>query len=256
VSIVKRAQSTGRSSEFFHPTDGPLNDKYLPFALRACRLVRCDGGFLFAPDANPAQYTFGLKPGERIMASGEDLMDKTLRWMSENLDGAYRARYPSGHEKAGEPCTNSGTAIIVCCYINALGKVLRKGGVSTVSEHFMEFVNQCMPDLVNESKQLPAPEGKVPEEYWLYKIYRCGFVHSFYPNATAAWHRSPSANYWLRAKPPTLNIDRLVQGFTDGVAMFRQKAVADTELRTNFKSYITAVNPPRRLRRTSQHPGV
>ena len=52
----------------------------------------------------------------------EDLFDRTLRWMGENLDGANRAVSPHGHPRAGTPCTNSGTAIIVCCYITHLGR--------------------------------------------------------------------------------------------------------------------------------------
>jgi hypothetical protein len=52
----------------------------------------------------------------------EDECERKLRWMTENLNGAYAAKHPEGHKNAGKHCTNSGTCIIVCCYINALGK--------------------------------------------------------------------------------------------------------------------------------------
>ena len=50
--------------------------------------------------------------------SGEDVMDRRLRWMRENIDGAYHATHPPGHENEGMHCTNSGTCIIVCCYMH------------------------------------------------------------------------------------------------------------------------------------------
>jgi hypothetical protein len=161
--------------------------------------------------------------------------------MSENLSGAQRAVHPPGHPNAGTHCTNSGTGIIVCCYINALGKVLRKGQPGD-SERFKTFVRECMPDFLNagSTRSLPpTPRRQVGGEYWLYEVYRCGFVHAFYPDR-AAWGRSRSARYWLKNNPPTLNIDRLVRGFNDGLVVFRRKAEDDPDLRANFKRYITA----------------
>ena len=66
--------------------------------------------------------------GGKMANRQEDLLDRTLRWMLDNLHGAYTAKYPTDHQKAGQYCVNSGTCILVCCYINALGKVLLKGG--------------------------------------------------------------------------------------------------------------------------------
>src|SRR3972149_5673120 len=113
----------------------------------------------------------------------EDLMDRTLRWMSENLSGAQRAVHPPGHKKAGTPCTNSGTGVLVCCYIDALGKVLAKGQRGT-QKRFQTFVRECMLDFLQagSTKSLPpTPSGKVGGEEWLYEIYRCGFIHGFFP---------------------------------------------------------------------------
>src|ERR1051325_10386332 len=59
----------------------------------------------------------------------EDAMDRRLRWMREKVSGAYHAKHehnPSPPEDQSGHCTNSGTCIIVCCYINGLGKVLWK----------------------------------------------------------------------------------------------------------------------------------
>lgn len=170
----------------------------------------------------------------------EDLMDKTLRWMAENLDGAQKAVYAPEHEKAGRRCTNSGTGLIACCYINALGKVLLKGQPGDPAR-FKKFVTECMQDFLQagSTKALPpTPKGGTGGEDWRYHIFRCGFVHGFYPPG-GAWGRSESGLYWLSSNPPTLNIDRLVRGFTDGVEIFRQKAVDDPDIRVNFGDYIT-----------------
>ena len=86
----------------------------------------------------------------------EDAMDRTLRWMIENINGAYTARHPEGHPHAGDHCTNSGTCIIVCSYINDLGKVLLKGGPPKRSprrdfKRFQAFLQSCMKDFLSES---------------------------------------------------------------------------------------------------------
>lgn len=173
----------------------------------------------------------------------EDLLDRTLRWMKENLDGANSAVHPKGHVSAGKPCTNSGTGIIVCCYINALGKVLKKGK-GYDNERFKFFVTECMTDFMNaaSTKALP-PHGSLGAgagEAWLYHVYRCGFVHEFYSTKNSAWTRSNSTRYWLKYNPVTLNINGLVKGFYKGVEEFKKKAAADPDLRTTFKTYITS----------------
>jgi hypothetical protein len=68
---------------------------------------------------------------------GESKMDERLRWMSENVQGAYNARHPAGHIKvsADDHCTNSGTCILVFCYMEALGKVFL-GGKTWASQTF------------------------------------------------------------------------------------------------------------------------
>src|SRR5687767_3586737 len=90
----------------------------------------------------------------------EDLMERTLRWMGENLGGAHRATHPPEHRAAGTPCTNSGTGIIVCCYIDALGKVLLRGR-GGVENRFRGFVNECMTDFMQaeSTKKLPTRPG-------------------------------------------------------------------------------------------------
>lgn len=181
----------------------------------------------------------------------EHLMDKTLRWMDENLEGAYTATYPAGHAKAGKHCVNSGTCILVCCYINALGKVLLKGGPTSWKrrdfKRFREFLRYCMSDFLTESdsKALPpTPLGnKRGGDEWLYEVFRCGFVHSFYPgpNTQYGWRRRPTLNEYLfyEGRYLALNVDELVRGFRRGVKEFRRLAKADIDLRINFKAYIT-----------------
>ena len=69
-------------------------------------------------------------------------------------------------------------------------------------------------------------------------MYRTGFVHQSFP-ANASWARSSGQKYWIKSAPPTLNIDRLVRGFMDGIDLFKQEAMKDTDLRANFVSYLT-----------------
>jgi hypothetical protein len=73
----------------------------------------------------------------------EDAMERTTRWMVENLTGAYNAVHPQGHPHAGEHCTNSATLIIVFCYMDGLGKVLLKDSASKNFEHFRKNWGQA-----------------------------------------------------------------------------------------------------------------
>lgn len=183
----------------------------------------------------------------------EDAMEQRLRWMTENLNGAYMARHPEGHPSAGDHCTNSGTCIIVCCYINALGKVLLKGGPPKRgrSRHprpdfarFHEFLRLCMSDFLNESIAMSwpqTPRGRTGGDEWLYEVFRCGFIHG-YPGANVAWGRNLHYNkYWFTHRGRlTLNIDELVKGFQRGIVEFRRLAAADADLRSHFIEYIVA----------------
>jgi hypothetical protein len=136
----------------------------------------------------------------------EDTVEKTLRWMSENLNGAYTAVHPQDHRYAGKHCTNSGTCVLVCCYINALGKVLLRGGPPRGRPRrdfarFREFLAFCMNDFLTESRTRSltnTPRGNCGGDEWLYEVYRCGFVHGFYPGADVAWGRARDyKRYWF-----------------------------------------------------------
>jgi hypothetical protein len=178
----------------------------------------------------------------------EDIAERTLRWMTENLNGAYGAQHPAGHPMAGRHCTNSGTCVLACCYINALGKVLLKGGPSSGRKdfaRFREFLRLCMADFLNESsaRSLPlTPKRKNGGDEWLYEVFRCGFVHTFYPAGNVAWGRHRMLRkYWFTNRSKlTLNIDELVRGFERGVQEFKRQMVADPDLRSRFKEYISA----------------
>lgn len=177
---------------------------------------------------------------------GEDLMDRTLRYMRQNLEGARAAR-----KQNGAYCTNSGTGVLVCCYINALGKVLDKGQHTGRTKNkdrirFNLFVKKCMTHFL-ESKstaKLPPVRAGGPTgdgTRWLYEVYRCGFVHEFFPKRAQFARRPKTSRYWLgNYNPPMLNIDHLVRGFYEGVAKFKELAKDDPDLRIHFKRYITA----------------
>ena len=182
--------------------------------------------------------------------ANEDIVERTLRWMTENLTGAYNATHPPEHPRAGTHCTNSGTCILVCCYINALGKVLLKGGPSQGTRRrdflrFHEFLQRCMSDFMAESsgRRFPStPDDKNSGDEWLYEVFRCGFVHGFLPRSSnAAWGRVRGNRYWYEWRSHiTLNIDGLVKGFLRGIEEFRSLVAADDDLRTRFKEYILA----------------
>jgi hypothetical protein len=173
---------------------------------------------------------------------GEDEMDQRLRWMKENVLGAYRAEHPQGHKHKGKVCTkrgpchctNSGTCIIVCSYMEGLGKVLKRGKGGN-GERFNEFVKQCMNDfLIQTNEQSFAKRGVA-----FYGAFRSGFAHG-YPTLDYKWGRNGAGQYWYQVNgKPTLNIDQFVAGFIDGVGRFGQIASVHTDLRTKFVEYIT-----------------
>ena len=171
-------------------------------------------------------------------------MDRTLRWMDENLQGSYKATYPPDHPKAGQHCVNSGTCILVFCYINALGKVLLKGGPALKSrrrdfQRFRKFLRRCMRDFLDESSKKALPKSG---DEWLYEVFRCGFVHNYYPGPDDGWSRRPNLKeYWFPANSRfALNVDELVRGFIRGVKEFQCVVEADPDLRTNFQKYLLA----------------
>ena len=188
------------------------------------------------------------------MTKDRDSFDKTLRHMAENLNGAYEAVHPVGHPRAGKRCTCSGTAIIACCYINGLGKVLWKGqepkqrkGSPFVRRDFLrfqKFLQVCMSDFLSQSVAMtlaPLPDGSTSGDEWLYQVYRCGFVHGL-PKTGFRWGWNRYSNkYWFKKNGQHgLNIDELVRGFHRGVATFRLEAVKDPDLRRKFMDYLMA----------------
>ena len=168
----------------------------------------------------------------------EDKMEQRLRWMSENVQGAYNARHPDGHikDERDNHCTNSGTCILVFCYMEALGKVLL-AGKSGPRRRFQEFVERCVPDLDSELKAT----GIIEPYAWFYKQFRSSLVHG-YPKPWYGWKRGGSGKYFLKdkhKKDAILNIDEFVAGFERGLEEFKKCAVADPDLRITFIPYIT-----------------
>jgi len=184
----------------------------------------------------------------------ESELERTTRYMLDNVHGAYESKYSPPHPAHGQPRVNSGTCLLICCYIGALGKALLYGGpaekregerVRRDFERFHEFVSRCMPDVEEEwaSKCFPpTPKGRLGATEWLYEVFRCGFVHGFYPGLDAAWTRELDLpEYWLQINGlVVLNIDHLVQGFDGGVERFRELAAADQKLKRDFLGFLLA----------------
>jgi hypothetical protein len=180
-----------------------------------------------------------------------DSLDKTLRHMAENLNGAYEAVHAKGPHK-GKRSTCSGTAILACCYMNGLGKVLLKGGPPKRGSQrhprpdfarFQAFLEHCMPDFLAESDARglpPLPDGSTNGDEWLYQVYRCGFIHGLPPSGVFwGWNRGSNKYWFAHRGRPGLNVDELVRGFHRGTEEFRRLAEADRDLRTKFKEYMT-----------------
>jgi hypothetical protein len=107
-----------------------------------------------------------------------------------------------------------------------------------LGKRFQEFVERCMPDLDSELKAT----GRIEPYAWFYKQFRSAVVHG-YPKPWFGWKRGGPGKYFLKDKhkrmEATLNIDELVAGFERGMEKFKQCAVADPDIRTNFIPYIT-----------------
>lgn len=193
----------------------------------------------------------------------EEAFLRVLRWMRENIDLAssiYRTKSkvpaidPSlcldseGHPKrkgTNIPLDldswflNSVTGLVCCCYMDALGKIIRKGkrgyGLNT-------FATAHMPDLVAECD---AKEENF-SLHTLYKTYRCGFVHQF-ASAVMAWGRQGRMkDYWFSDPDdkPILNIDRLATGLVEGIGRFeiafRSEVAAGEKTYEQFFEYLDA----------------
>jgi len=193
---------------------------------------------------------------------------KVLRWMVENLElssSVYRTTSGSlrvdpalvttrdGHvvrRGTARPRTlrawhlNAATALIACCYIDALGKVVtknKKAGLSPNLRRFRSFILAYMPDLVAECRR----RGGRFSVKTLYSTFRNGFVHQ-YASRTAHWdRRGRHGPYWFMDQgEPGLNVDRLVHGVIQAIQQFRQQfPVAPTSGRTpyaNFRRWLGA----------------
>lgn len=189
-----------------------------------------------------------LTVGKRnfMAKTSEDPLDKMIRWMTENLNGAYTAVHPKGHPHEDDHCTNSGTCILAFCYINSLGKILLRGGGKDF-DRFNTFLRLCMSDFVSESNarglSSTPTARKSGGDGWLYEVFRCGFVHAFYPSSKdVAWGRNPHSNkYWFTDKKRlTLNIDQLVRGFLKGTEEFKRRLREDPDLQSRFKEHLLA----------------
>lgn len=181
-----------------------------------------------------------------MTGASETDFERTLRWMTNNVRGAYEAVHASGTPDAGKPRVNSGTCLLVCCYMNALGKVLWKGLVPPDRRDFRRFerfIEKCMPDFVHEcgGKKFPStPRQRAGGIEWLYEVFRCGFVHGFYAGQSGGWTRRPDLNdYWVETEPlVVINIDRLVSGFEEALDRFKSIAGSDAEIEARFLEFI------------------
>ena len=87
---------------------------------------------------------------------------------------------------------NSLTGLACCCYMDALGKILRRG---KRKRRLNTFAHAHMPDLVEECD---AKGGKFSLET-LYRTFRNGFVHQFADGGVVWARRGRKQYYWFSA---------------------------------------------------------
>lgn len=145
---------------------------------------------------------------------------------------------------------NSPLALLCCCYIAALGKLVSRGGKDRCDRAVFEtFLVQHMPAFVSECEKkralFPTVAKLVPHKRHrytgkggkecifvggnkgtavLYKTFRCGFVHSFWSEGAWLVRTGPDKPFWVQVSSMTcLNVDRLAVAFLDGIEDFRSK---------------------------------
>jgi hypothetical protein len=139
---------------------------------------------------------------------------------------------------------NSALVLLCCCYIDALGKVNSEGRKDQCqSARFQEFVIRYMAEFVYQSwclgdklKSFGVPEKHrckklrcvVKQSNYgtqaLYKHFRCGFVHQFWPKDAQIFRIEISPEYWIDLDSGShlgLNIDTFARGFLTGLEKFR-----------------------------------
>src|SRR5262245_29740189 len=121
----------------------------------------------------------------------------------------------------------SAAALVACCYIDALGKVLCKHTKAQPAPHplrFKAFIAAHMPDFTQEC----AAKGGEHSVDILYTRYRCGFAHQF-AERDAHWGRDGRDRpYWyVRSSHPALNVDRFLCGVIAGIHDFQAKFLVD-----------------------------
>lgn len=186
--------------------------------------------------------------GETEEASAKWEFEKAFRWMEENVllaSGVYCSRETdsltfdpflqvqncevsrpnSGSVTRGSllPKMNSAAALVCCCYMEALGKVLMRGRGANETR-FKKFITSGYLDGFRED----AKQHRNLFPSWrkaastLYTTFRNGFVHEF-ASSEARWDRvGRGASYWYANNgQPVLNIDRLASGVLTGLGRFR-----------------------------------
>ena len=161
---------------------------------------------------------------------------------------------------------NSTLALTCCCYIAALGKVASEGDTERCDRAIFEsFIDRYMKDFNRESKSLKdtvaalgiaekhAPHvlrrrrcsfsGGNAATAAFYKVYRCGFVHSFWPRDGVLVRMGTSRPYWYTpGEKPHLNVDRLAWGLLQGIERVRADFQQRAEKSPNaFRHFVTCL---------------
>lgn len=136
-----------------------------------------------------------------------------------------------GDNRVLQPKLNSAAALIVCCYMEALGKVLKEGDGSNIAR-FDRFVRRYL-DGWNKETGYNNPPFKSADRATraLYTQFRCGFAHQF-ANGGVGWNRGgrTAAYFTVDAHGrPGLNVDRLAAEFLAGLQRFKDECSASVE---------------------------
>ncbi len=193
-------------------------------------------------------------------------LNRMERWMLDDLAVANGVVL----DGTGRQCrANSGTLLLICCYIDALGAFLagraresfgRRHGVS-VRQEFVAFVNaymdgfraasrtragaelrrsvmtdRCAPGCGKPSYPPPAREKLTYTEI-LYVVFRNGLAHEFLPRGWAGFVRGnqPYLRWDRRLRGLVVNLDRLLPDFIQALQHYCEDVRQTPTVRAEFR---------------------
>lgn len=196
-------------------------------------------------------------------------LDRMERWMLDNLEVVNGQAVRNGQPVAA----NSGTLLLICSYIDALGGYLCGRATETFGHHrasnkrgFENFVWSYMPRFraaaltakgteirrtVTVDRCAPGCSARRPAVKrkklnfceMLYTLYRNGLVHEFLPRSWAGYARGTRVCVcWdSRRRRLVVDLDELVGDFREALAGYCADVRNDRAVRSRFRERLRFV---------------